>query len=385
MSTPSTGAPRLGRLAFGMILMCVCLTNCGPPTEQASPTNILPLELPTGQLAFTFRRCERDDADIRLAILPDNDVTPILPDKRDDRMPVWSPDGQMLGVLSYGVNAQTLRVVDLSTPATHTELGGFVSQFVWSADGTSLFYLEREGGLYQYNLTTDESEKIIDGVSGFSVSPNGQWLGLSIRDPTQSGAFTFRVLDLSDNHLLTTVDQNDMGQLGSNRSVWSLATDEVAVLFGPTATQLSKVAIYTVQEDHLYVKAIVVARDTYRHDFGQDLISVEFSNLAWSPDGQRLLVIRSTTDTQPGGEGLLFDATLSDYQRLPFGENITNVTWKKDGRWLAYVMPSNGKNNSGCCSDRFRGEIWLANMETLKTQVLVTSTLTIYQPSWRPH
>lgn len=336
------------------------------------------MELPTGQLAFTFRRCENDDADIRLLTLPSGDITSVLQSEQDDREPAWAPDGQRLAILSYAVNERTLCIVDLSKLDMCTEIGSFVYQFAWSPDGASLFYLNREEDLYQYNFANGESEHIISAVSGFSVSPNGQWLGLSIRNPTYSGAFVFRVLDLNSGRLLTTVDRNDIGRLGSNSSVWSPTTDEVAVLFG------TKVNIYTIQRDYLDVKATVDVRDTYQRDFGQDLVSAAFGRPVWSLDGQRLLVIRFTTDAKLGGEVLLFDAALSNYQRLPFGDNVTEVVWTTDGKWLTYVTSNGGRNTSSSCADFFRGEIWLADMETLKTQVVVTDAFSIYPPAWRP-
>jgi Tol biopolymer transport system component len=161
----------------------------------------------------------------------------------------------------------------------------------------------------------------------------------------------------------------------------------VAVLFGPQGSQISqssKIVVYSVQGEYLHTQATVLARDTYQRDFGQDLPSVEFSGPTWSPDGEELLVIRSTTDANPGGEALLFDAALSGYERLPFGDHVTRVAWRKDGRWLAYVVSDEGQNTPISCPDQLGGEIWLANMETLDTQLLVTDTLYIEQPAWRP-
>jgi hypothetical protein len=378
------GTHKFRRLIFA-VLVSVCLTRCGYPVESGAFTNVPPTELFTAQIAFTSRRCEHSDADIQLLTLPDDNVSLLLRGQEDDRAPAWSPDGQMMAVLSYIGNTQrVVRIVDLSVPTVYAEVGSFVYQFAWSADGTSLFYLERGGNLYQHTLIEGETEYVIDAISGFSVSPNGQWLGLSVYDPAYPGAFTFRVLDLNSSHLLTTTGCGDIGRLGGSYSVWSPTTNEVAVLFGPTASQLSKVVIYTVQEDCLHIKATAIARDTYQRDSGQDLPSVEFANLTWSPDGEGLLVIRSTTDARPGGEALLFDATLSDYKRLPFGEHVTRAAWGTDRRWLAYVISDDKQNTPTSCTDRLRGEMWLADMETLDTRALVTDTLYIEQPAWRP-
>jgi Tol biopolymer transport system component len=376
------GTSKLHRLIFA-ILVSACLTCCGH-LENGASTNAPPTDLFTAQIAFTSRRCECGDANIKLLTWPDGNVS-LLQGHEDYRAPAWSPDGRMIAMLSYISNTQrVLRIVDLSAPAIYTQVGSFIYEFAWSADGTGLFYLEKGGNLYRYTLLEGKTEYVIDAISGFSVSPNGQWLGLSIYNPAHSGAFTFRVLDLSDGSLLTTADPSDISRLGANLSTWSPITDEVAVLFGPGTSQSSKVVIYTVQEEHLSIKATAVAQDTYQHDFGRDLPSVEFSDPTWSPDGEELLVIRSTTDANPGGEALLFDAALSDYERLPFGDHVTRAAWRKDGRWLAYVVSDEGQNTPISCPDQLGGEIWLANMETLDTQLLVTDTLYIEQPAWQP-
>ena len=218
------------------------------------------------------------------------------------------------------------------------------------------------------------------------MSPNGQWLGLSKRDPTFFNYFVFRVLDLDKDRLLEAIPDdswNDGGCLGANHSVWSPIANEVAVICGLSASQKSKVIVYNVLENHLQVKSVAVARETYQRDYGEDLISVEFYDLAWSPDGQKLLVIRSKTDADTGGEVLLFDSALSDYQRLPFPGDTTRLVWTKD-KWLVYVTGSNEETSSGSCAGPLRGEIWLADMETLESQLLITDTLFIEQPAWRP-
>ncbi len=384
MRTRSVVTFQLGKVVLFIVLTCTYLTHCGLPIKDSPPTDTLPRRLPTGQIAFTSLTCDLGNSEIRLLTLPSGDVTVISQDRLGDRTPAWSPKGRLLGMLSGEVDRQILRIVEPSRPAVQIELGTFVHQYTWSADGTALFYLERDGSLYLYDLSRDKNEKIIEAVSDFSVSPNGRWLGLSIRAPTHSGAFAFRVLDLKSGRLLTLADHNDIGQVGPNRSVWSPTADEVAVLFGLGAAQSSKIVIYTVTEEYLHIRATVVARDTYRRDFAQDLPGAEFVNLTWSPDGQQLLAIRSTTDVQPGGEVLLFDASLSNYQRLPFGPNVTEVTWKRDGKWLVYVVSSDRRDNSNRCFEHLSGELWLAEMETLEFQFLVAGTLSIDRPSWRP-
>jgi hypothetical protein len=91
-------------------------------------------------------------------------------------------------------------------------------------------------------------------------------------------------------------------------------------------------------------------------------------------------VTRYTSDAQQGGEAILFDKALSDYQRLPFGE-VTQFAWTI-GKWLAYTQPVHKVESF--CTNPFLGEVWLANMETLEVHHLVTDAVYIYQPVWRP-
>lgn len=362
-----------------VLLVGLGLSGCQHSRVGGSLTSTRPASLPSGELAFVSRCCECDAAGIQVLCLPCQATTPTLSGQNDAREPAWSPDGQMLGMLFYDISQRTLHVIDLPTRTVRLEVPGDIDQFAWSADGQSLFYLD--AGSLQCHSTTKPSRSIADGVSGFSVSPNGWWLGLSIRDPAQDGYFTFRVLDLDSGRLLATADHSDMGCYGINHSVWSPAGTGVAVVFGLSSAQESKVVIYAVHEDHLHIKASVIARETYQRDYGEDLNSVEFGDLAWSPDGQKLLVIRYVSDTHPGGEVLLFDKDLSNYQRLPLGE-VRQLTWMMD-KWLVYTK-SSPREGSRDCKNPFLGEIWLADMETFETQRLVTDVMYIYQPVWRP-
>jgi len=248
MSALSASMFRL-RLGFLIGLMCICLSHCGYPSDDGFPSATQELELPSGELAFVSRCCECDDADTLLLALPSREITPVLLDQQDDYELAWSPNGQMLGVLSWsGFDERLLRIVDISARRICFEWQGSFLQYSWSPDSGSIYYLDREGSLYLYDLMNNESKYITDGVSRFSISPNGQWLGLSKRDLAYSGYFTFRVLDLSDGRLLTVPfhsSLDDAGRLGINRSVWSPTANEVAVLFGASAAQESKVVIRT--------------------------------------------------------------------------------------------------------------------------------------------
>ena len=354
------------------------------PSNQDTPPK-LQREAFVGDVAFVSRCCECQSSNIVVQTLPDGDTNFILEGLVNARQPVWSPDGQMLGLVSYGSNKQFLQVIDVVTKQMLFELQGFIIQFRWSSDGKSIFYLDAQENLYQYNLAEAKSQFLTKGVSHFSVSPDGQWLGLSRRESRQHFAsfnfFTFRLLNLRNNNIFTISDDIDTGRLGSNRSIWSPVGNEIAVIFGGSTTQSSKIVVYGLQENHLQVKNTIIAPETYREDYGEDQF-VNFTDIVWSPDGQKLLTIRSISET--GGEVLLFDRQLLTYQRLQFGENITLLTWTGNSQWIGYTRSSDKNENSKTCTGPLSGEIWLANIETLETQIVVTNTLSIERPAWRP-
>jgi len=301
-------------------------------------------------------------------------------DHFNDHSPNWSPDGQWLGLLGvfvYGKTGQEgLRVVNRTSQEMRWIVQGRLQQFAWSPDSQNLFYLDEKGDLYRYTFAAGQSEYLANEVGFFSVSADGQWLGLSKRHPDLE-YFTFYVLDLSHNTLSWVVDEKSSVLWGTT-SEWSPIDNRVAILW--THKNFSRIAVYTMDENTWKLNAETKsARETYQQDYGEDLPSAEFLNMRWSPDGQQLFVIRAASDAAPGGEILAFDATLSDYSRLPFETNITKLVWL-DNQWLAYVK---GYENNACYVSS-RGEIWLANMETLETRKLVTDTLSFEAPAWRP-
>jgi Tol biopolymer transport system component len=362
------------RLTVILVGLMVGLSQCRYVVNTV-PAHSLGTDFSMGHMIYVSRCCDCTDTQVYGMTLAGREST-LLPGWPGGHELAWSSDGRWLGALVRGSARDTLRVVDLSTQSVTLALAGSFLQFDWVPDSTGLYYLDSEERLYQYDLLTRESIYLVDGVSNFSVAPSGKWLGLSRRDPAYAQAFTFWIWDTSTRNLLTTSGRQE-GYLGSNRSAWSPQTDEVAVIFGPGAAQASKLVLYEVYRDKVEVEARVTARETYQHDYDQDLVSVEFGDLAWSPDGRKLLVVRSSTDVQPGGDLVLFDASLAHYRRLSWGENVTRLVWPTN-QWLLYVT------NSGACLKSLQGEIRVADMETGRTQVLVTDTLYIQRPVWRP-
>ncbi len=373
------------RLVVFVGLTCLWLSQCRYSGDNRSPTQTPEVSLPSGSLVYTTPYCHPVvSSDTHLLALPDRKRTTLLSDQLNDNKLAWSPNGQMLGILSsHWGEGETLRVVDILTPSVRLELPGPFNQFAWAADSASLYYLDREEHLYNYSLATHETTLLAEGIgAGFSVSPNGRWLGFTQRDPTYFGAFTFRVLDLNTHHVLRP-DHDDLGYLGINSSAWSPVANELAVVFGSDTISSGKLVIYTMQSDRLQTKSIAMAGKTYQYNYGQDL-KIGFGVPAWLPDGQKLLVIRYTPGDSLGGEVLLFDANLTVYQRLPFGANVTGLALMPNSQWLAYVTPIPKGEARTPCVGSLAGEIWLADMKTLKTQRLVTDTMYFAQPAWRP-
>lgn len=293
-------------------------------------------------------------------------------------------NGQKLGVLSSDQNERILHVIVASTQEIIVELRDNIIEFSWSVSGDEIFYLRQDETLYRYNLTNAKATPLLQGVSNISISPDGKWLGVSIREQRKNspyfGYFTFRVFNLKNGDLLMTSDHTDFGRIGSNKSIWSPESNQIVVLFGPLTTQASKVVIYEVQPQKLEIIKSIIAQETYQQDFGTDLRSVEFADMAWSPNKEDLLIIRSTSDAQPGGEVLRFNTNTWNYSHLPFGENVTNLSWSPDGNWLAYTKAS---QSSDSCKNRLKGEILLANIHNLEAQTLITDTLYTVAPVWQ--
>ncbi len=357
-------------LVSGLLCCCTYSTDANPSTQASEPG------LPLGHLVYISRCCDCVESDTHLLDLSTGESTIVLADQANDFTLAGSPNGQMLAVLSSSGGKELLRVVDLSTLQVQIELPGDFSQIGWLPDSEHIIYLDEEGNLYRYDLLSNDDTFVANGVSRFSVSPDGLWLGLSKRDSAYGDFFTFRVSGSSDGELLDSL-YDHLDHLGANHSAWSPTTNEVAAVFG---LDLSKLVIFTIEQDSVQMKATAIARETYQQDYGQDLISVEFGEMAWSPDGQRLAIARSTTDARPSGEVLVFDANLTSYQRLAFGEAVSRLAWIEQD-WMVYVAAKSTKGPLDACG-QLGGEIWLANMETLETRILVTDTLFIDTPVW---
>lgn len=362
--TPSTNRYRW----LVVSLLCLLASSCNPRGP-----------LPSGEIAFIHAPCESGNTDVTLSTLPSAQTESILSDVNNPRGLAWSPSGQALGLIEGDGDHKGLFIVDIPTHTIRHELSGPILKFAWSPTGESIFYLDSDENLYARDLANHEDKLLADGISNFSLSPTGRWLGLSKRDSDYLNSFTFRVLDMKEGTLLATLDHNDIGMLGSNISTWSPTAQDVAVLFGSSASQASKLVIYNVQSDHLQIKSTVDANETYSDDKAKHFSS-GFTDLAWSQNGQNLLVIRSETDARPGGEVIKFDAALAKPEHMPFGDQITHLAWQ-DNQWLLYV--TTGVDN--VCGKHLNGKLWLADMNTLRTQEIITDTIYTEEPAWRSH
>ena len=146
MSILSALAIRLKRMLI-ISLLCIMGTTCsGTFNDSSSQYDMPEAILPSAELTFVSRRCESDNASVLQLTLPNLEITPILSDRRDNRQFTWSPDGQLIGVLSYSPTGRDLRVVDIETQEVRLELPGNFLQFTWSPDRKSIFILDDEGG-----------------------------------------------------------------------------------------------------------------------------------------------------------------------------------------------------------------------------------------------
>ena len=339
------------------------------------------------QLAFVSDRRQRGNLDIWLFDLVTEQIEPLTSDDWQDVKPAWSPDGQTLAFISYEIGGSSgIRAIDLSDRMVHTlvppERYAPVTDFVWSGDGKRIFYTIYDGQtfeshVWQFDLQTNGYQHIVDAKYPISVSTDGRYLGLTVREPKFNDYFAFRVLRLSDSMILVPIEET-FGPFAPTNQAWASRENVVAVTFGATAAQLGQIAIYTVDDGQVHLKSrAFVPRES----------RMEFCQPVWSPNAQKVLVIRASIMTRGcKGELVQYDSDLTDYRLLPLEGQVNYVNWSGDGSQIVY-----GKDDTldyptyrSGFSGRSSGEIWLAQSTGLNARPLITGPAYNGQPAWRP-
>ena len=378
------------------VLILFLTASCSSPLSSIPSSTEIPLPSPhhtgsedTGreqaaQVAFVSDRRQRGNLDIWLFDLTTEQMALLTSDDWQDVKPAWSPDGQTLAFLSFRIGGpSSIRAIDLSDRTVRTlvtpERYAPVTDFVWSGDGESIFYTTYDGQtfesqIWQLDLQTGDRQYITNAESPISVSTDSQYLGISIRKPEWLNHAVFRVLRLSDNTELQPTEEH----FHPSGQAWAPQGDTLAVVSGTGPPQLGQIAIYRVSEGEIYRQAV---------EFVPPEPRTSLCDLAWSPDGQRILIIRALIVANVcQGELLLYDADLVHHQVLPLEGLVGYARWSEDGNWIAY-----GKNDtlhiyqySTGVQKQASGEIWIVESTGLNARPLITGPAYNGQPAWRP-
>lgn len=385
---------RLKQIALVLILFLFLMASCSTPlsgilsfeTPFPSPHSTAGESAGRGQaawLAFVSDRRQRGNLDIWLFNLVTEQMEPLTSDEWQDAKPAWSPDGQNLAFLSFKIGGPTsIRVVNLSdrtvrflvSPKRYRN----VYDFAWSGDGRSIFYTidtqTFESQIGQVDLRTGDCQYITHAESPISVSPDNQYLGVAVRKPEWLNHTVLRVLRLFDKTELQPTEEHFHPSI----QAWAPQGNVLAVGSGTHPPQLGRIAIYEVSERKINLEAVDLLPAEPRMDI---------CDLAWSPDGQRILAVRSLIVSNVcQGELLLYDANLRHYQVLPLAGLVSYGRWSEDGKWIVYSRDDtlNVFQYSTGVQKRASGEIWIAEPTGLNARPLITGSSYNGQPAWKP-
>jgi len=136
-----------------------------------------------------FRKALGTNNDLFLVPARGGEITRLTTNKANDVSPLYSPDGRFLAYKAmarpgFEADKYTLMVYDRKAKSVRNLTSGLdfsVAEFVWTADGSALYFSAEEGGrmsVFHIPSQGGQAEKILQGhtLSGLNLSPDGKTL-----------------------------------------------------------------------------------------------------------------------------------------------------------------------------------------------------------------
>lgn len=276
--------------------------------------------------------------------------------------PTWSPDGESMAYELRSPRESELRFMVKSTDGDEVreiasgDLGSGMSRGLhWGTDGGSLFFLkdadDRSPGLHRLDVETGEIVEEKPGRVGqaMDVVPGGGTAIVVATDPASSrrGA-TLVMRDLSDGaeRVLATLPD----PLVSGRVAVSPRGERAALLYRDPVAGVATLALVDLDDGEMRsLYSVSVSDRPSQGDGGPGLRDRE---LAWTPDGRNVLVVRRGTG-EDGRDALLsVPVAGGDPTVIMDFEGRRNLALHPDGRRVAFV------------DGQLRSELWVIDSLT---------------------
>ncbi|MBZ0317199.1 MAG: hypothetical protein K8L91_12325 [Anaerolineae bacterium] len=279
------------------------------------------------------------------------------------------PRGEWLAFTNYSDSDLYLVKTDGTLRRVTTDIVYYPTNPVWVVTRRSLLYTT-SGDMKQVGLADGRSSPFVDDLrSGFSspiVSKSGYWV-YYLKATPNAGTEVWRTARKHRNERLTFFYPD-----GGVVERYALSPNERWIV----------ASVRNVQNPTL-------GREVWRVAIGGEAAAVmtgiyDVNSLAWSPDGQWILVIYLAPDGYHIGRMRHDGREVSTIYQFAQNDGPVKAEWSPDGRWVAYNAP--------CQPDlAFVGCLWVASTHDWQPRILYNfgNGQAIYRgyvgpPRWSP-